>query len=246
MLVQVGATSPPLRPAPMTKLDLLLQQAEVSARSALIGTREQLRPLFHMIHANGQESLTGVPWRDDGEKETTLALVRALMRAGDVVAYSILTEAWSATPAESWKLGEPLPIAPTRAGSPRSGNRRRVQSSPPHGRDVAHRAGRGRALHRPRPHARRRRNGRSDAEITFHIPLWRPWEGRWRPLRAAGLLLWCCGPSQGKARRPSQAGARAVQIVGAHLDARRNRARPKGRIRAPIDKVEPTVDTAGP
>ena len=81
MLVQVGATSPPLRPAPMTKLDLLLQQAEVSARRALIGTREQLRPLFHMIHANGQESLTGVPWRDDGEIETTLALVRALMRA---------------------------------------------------------------------------------------------------------------------------------------------------------------------
>jgi hypothetical protein len=80
MLVQVGATSPSLRPAPMTKLDLLLQQAEVSARSALIGTRERLRPLFHMIHANGQESLTGVPWRDDGEKETTLALVRARYR----------------------------------------------------------------------------------------------------------------------------------------------------------------------
>ena len=175
MLVQVGATSPPLRPAPMTKLDLLLQQAEVSARRALIGTREQLRPLFHMIHANGQESLTGVPWRDDGEKETTLALVRALMRAGDVVAYSILTEAWSATPPESWKLGEPLPIA---SNAPRSGNRRRVQSPPPHGRDVAHRAGRGRALHRPRPHARRRRNGRSDAEIAFQhtlvAPLGRP------------------------------------------------------------------------
>jgi hypothetical protein len=97
----------------MTKLDLLLQQAEVSARRALIGTREQLRPLFHMIHANGQESLTGVPWRDDGEKETTLALVRALMRAGDVVAYSILTEAWSATPAEGWKPGELLPTAPS-------------------------------------------------------------------------------------------------------------------------------------
>jgi hypothetical protein len=113
MLVQVGATSPPLRPALMTKLDLLLQQAEVSARSALIGTREQLRPLFHMIHANGQESVVGVPWRDDGEKETTLALVRALMRAGDVVAYSILNEAWSATPAESLKLGEPLLMAPS-------------------------------------------------------------------------------------------------------------------------------------
>ena len=96
----------------MTKLDLLLQQAEVRARRALIGTREQLRPLFHMIHANGQESLTGVPWRDDGEKETTLALVRALMRAGDVVAYSILNGAWSATPAKGWKPGERFPTAP--------------------------------------------------------------------------------------------------------------------------------------
>ena len=35
------------------------------------------------------------------------------MRAGDVVAYSILNEAWSATPAESWKLGEPLLMAPS-------------------------------------------------------------------------------------------------------------------------------------
>jgi hypothetical protein len=96
----------------MTKLDLLLQQAEVRARRALIGTREQLRPLFHMIHANGQESLTGVPWRDDGEKETTLALARALMRAGDVVAYSILNGAWSATPAKGWKPGERFPTAP--------------------------------------------------------------------------------------------------------------------------------------
>jgi hypothetical protein len=40
----------------MTKLDLLLQQAEVRARRALVGTREQLRPLFHMIHADGKEA----------------------------------------------------------------------------------------------------------------------------------------------------------------------------------------------
>jgi hypothetical protein len=97
----------------MTKLDLLLQQAEVRARRALIGTREQLRPLLHMTHADGKETVAGVPWRDAGEKETALALVRALMRAGDVVAYSILTEAWSATPPEGWKPGEPLPTAPS-------------------------------------------------------------------------------------------------------------------------------------
>jgi hypothetical protein len=96
----------------MTKLNLLLQQAEVSARRALIGTREQLRPLFHMIHADGKESVAGVPWRNAGE-DTTHALVRALMRAGDVVAYSILTEAWSATRAEGWKPGELLPTAPS-------------------------------------------------------------------------------------------------------------------------------------
>jgi hypothetical protein len=96
----------------MTKLDLLLQQAEVRARRALIGTREKLRPLLHMIHADGKESVADVPWRA-GEKETTLALVRALMRAGDVVAYSILTEAWSATPREGRKPGELLPTSPS-------------------------------------------------------------------------------------------------------------------------------------
>ena len=67
--------SPPLRPAPMTKLDLLLQQAEALARRALIGTREELRPLLRMIHADGKETVAGVPWRDASEKETTLALV---------------------------------------------------------------------------------------------------------------------------------------------------------------------------
>jgi hypothetical protein len=72
----------------MTKFDLPLQQAEMSARRALIGTREQLRPLFHDPH-RGQEESRRVPWRDAGEKETMHALVRALMRAGDVVAYSI-------------------------------------------------------------------------------------------------------------------------------------------------------------
>jgi hypothetical protein len=41
------------------------------------------------------------------------ALVRALMRAGDVVAYSILTEAWSATPPEGRRPGEPLPTSPS-------------------------------------------------------------------------------------------------------------------------------------
>ena len=99
----------------MTKLDLLLQQAEARARRALIGTREKLRPLLHMIHADGKESVANVPWRA-GEKETTLAPVRALMRAGDVVAYSILTEAWSATPPEGWKPGGPLPTAPQAKG----------------------------------------------------------------------------------------------------------------------------------
>jgi hypothetical protein len=129
MLVQDGATSPPLRPALMTKLDLLLQQAEVRARLALIGTREQLRPLFHMIHADGKESIAGVPGHDAGEMETTLSLVRALMRAGDVVAYSILTEAWSATLPEGWKPGEPLLIAPSKGP-----NRLEVVIAATHGR----------------------------------------------------------------------------------------------------------------
>jgi hypothetical protein len=208
MLVQVGATSPPLRPAPMTKLDLLLQQAEVSVRSALIGTREQLRPLFHMIHANGQESLTSVPWRDEGEKETTLALVRALMRAGDVVAYSILNEAWSATPAEGRESGEPLPTAPNEGPdrlevviAAAYNRRRRKAATWRIERDADGR------LHRPRPHGRRRRHGRPDAEITFPhtlvAALGRPVAPFARRRAIVGRLP---GPSQDKARRPSQAG----------------------------------------
>ena len=55
--------------------------------------------------------------------------------------------------------------------------------------------------------------------------------------------------SLGIARRslaqPSRRRA-SSETAGAHLDARRNRARPRGRNREPIDKVEPTVDSAGP
>jgi hypothetical protein len=62
-----------------------------------------------MTHADGEESIAGVPGHDAGEKETTLALVRGPMRAGDVVAYSILTEAWSATRREAGSRANPCP-----------------------------------------------------------------------------------------------------------------------------------------
>jgi hypothetical protein len=166
-----------------------------------------------MIHANGQESLTGVPWRDDGKKETTLAPARALMRAGDVVACSILNEAWSATPLEGWK-----PLSPSH-GAKRS--------------EVVIAAA----------YSRRRRNAamwrierNADGRCTDLVPMagvdgmaarmlryrLRPWEGRWRPLR-----WWTAGsvPRQGSSPMASR-GARA-RIVGAHLDASRNRGSAK-------------------
>jgi hypothetical protein len=95
MLVQVGATSPPLRPAPMTKLDLLLQQAEVRARRASSARRTTPSAVSY-----DPRQCSLARRRREG---TTHALVPALMRAGDVVAYSILTARWSATPPESWK-----------------------------------------------------------------------------------------------------------------------------------------------
>jgi hypothetical protein len=64
------------------------------------------------VQLSQRVSLSGVPW-GAGEKETTLALVRVLMRAGDVVAYLILTEAWSATLPEGWMPSEPLPTEPS-------------------------------------------------------------------------------------------------------------------------------------
>jgi hypothetical protein len=76
--------------------------------------------------------------------------------------------------------------------------------------------------------------------MAFHIPLWRPWEGRRRPLRVAGLLSQArlVGPAK-RGRAPSESSA--LTSMRAEIGAR-----PKGRICAPIDKVEPTVDTAGP
>jgi len=218
MLVQVGVTSPPLRPAPMTKFDLLLQQAEVSARRAHRHARTTPPAVSYDPHRGQEESRRGslARRRREGDHARPSPCADARRRCRRILDFDRGVER---DPAGRLEAGRTLAHGEKRrATSPRSGDRRRVQPSPPQLRGVAHRAGRGRALHRP--HGRRRRNGRPDAEITFPHTL----VAAFAPRRA--IVGGLPGPFQDKARRhPSKRGARrrnrgALTWMGAEIGAR--------------------------
>lgn len=75
--------------------ETLLEIAEAHARAIMIGGKKQLTPVAHLIKSNGEDLILGTPWRDDFEKVLTQKMLSALMRAGDVVRYALVCEAWT-------------------------------------------------------------------------------------------------------------------------------------------------------
>lgn len=95
-------------------LDELLRAGEKHAREVLIGGKDEMCPIVHLVRSAGEQAVLGTPWRNDREKEHTLKMLAWLMREGGVIRYMVICEAWmrKATDAEaaSYKPGEPLPI----------------------------------------------------------------------------------------------------------------------------------------
>jgi hypothetical protein len=93
-------------------LDDLLDVAGVHAAGELIGRPgAQLVPMVLVQFKTRPPAIMQLPWRDDREKIVMLAAVRAAMREfrGDVVNYSIVSEAWVITQDHAPRPGDLAP-----------------------------------------------------------------------------------------------------------------------------------------
>jgi hypothetical protein len=77
-------------------LDDMIQLAEEQARRVMIGTKEQLTPMWLMLNWDGKIEIAATPWGSSAEKHLVVEAMRNLMRERQVIAYSLLTEAWMA------------------------------------------------------------------------------------------------------------------------------------------------------
>lgn len=85
------------------RLEELLDLGEAQARRVMIGTKETLLPIFHVIYADGTSGVIGTPWESDDEKDEQIAVVKEAMIKGDVVRYSHVSEVWAVfVPAGQW------------------------------------------------------------------------------------------------------------------------------------------------
>lgn len=76
-------------------LDQLLELGEQHARRVLIGGKEELVPMFHLVYPDGASMVIGAPWHNDAEKDATVNAIRAAMQIGDVIRYGFVCEAWT-------------------------------------------------------------------------------------------------------------------------------------------------------
>jgi hypothetical protein len=86
-------------------LDALIDHAYEHARTVLIERRtgdDQLAPAWLTIGGDGAVTITITPWSDEFEKDLVVAAMRHTMRETGVVAYSFVSEAWSASEPESY------------------------------------------------------------------------------------------------------------------------------------------------
>lgn len=96
----------------MNKLDQLLGIAADNARKELLDDKvDQLMTTWTLLRENDQLEVLGTPWANNVEKRIMLNLVRLYVRTHDIVAYSILTEAWMANLSEKDLAEEDLPRA---------------------------------------------------------------------------------------------------------------------------------------
>jgi hypothetical protein len=77
-------------------LDEMLTLAETQARTVMIGTQEELTPVWLMLGWDGNVEIVATPWFNDEQKHLVIEAMRLLMREKQVSAYSFLTEAWMA------------------------------------------------------------------------------------------------------------------------------------------------------
>ena len=80
----------------MSTLDDMLMLAEQQAERVLLGTREQLEPIWLMVTGKGEVEIIATPWNGDAQKYLAVEAMREVMSARQVTSYSLLVEAWFA------------------------------------------------------------------------------------------------------------------------------------------------------
>jgi hypothetical protein len=73
----------------------------------------ELAPMFHMLDEEGNSVIAPVIWRDENEKHAILAGMKILMRQEEIVAYSMVSEAWAAVQPKDWKPSMPYGPMPS-------------------------------------------------------------------------------------------------------------------------------------
>lgn len=71
----------------------MVDLAEQQARRILLGTKEELIPQWLLASLDGVE-IVATPWGGGNEKYLAIEVMRNMMRAKQVHAYSLLVEAW--------------------------------------------------------------------------------------------------------------------------------------------------------
>ena len=87
-------------------LEDLVRLGEEQARRVLIGTKEELVPSWLLLDENGP-TILATPWADNREKQLVTHAMRKTMRERQVIAYSLLVEAWFVVVPEEQYEGPP-------------------------------------------------------------------------------------------------------------------------------------------
>jgi hypothetical protein len=91
-------------------LDEMLECARSMAHEwFIVAKQKELMPSWDMCDREGRHYLIGTPWANYKQKRRTEVLLRQKVREWDIVAYSVLTEAWMAVAKKGKQLDINVP-----------------------------------------------------------------------------------------------------------------------------------------
>lgn len=78
-------------------LDDMVRLATEQAQRILIGSKDELVPMWLILTGDGNIEIIGTVWHGDQEKYLAVEHMRGVMREKQCIAYSLLVEAWFTT-----------------------------------------------------------------------------------------------------------------------------------------------------
>jgi hypothetical protein len=95
---------------PMTPtLADLAHMAYQQAERILIGSAEQLIPLWHIVPEEGPHVIVATPFQGGDSKDMVAFAIQKLLKEHNATKYAFLSEAWMAVANKEWKDGDTPP-----------------------------------------------------------------------------------------------------------------------------------------